>query len=85
MNKIHLKCDVIDGSVVDGVRKRMLHSFVLDKKPGYKVFCEPETIHYKKIKKSVLNTITFYLEDDDNKEVDFNQETLTFTLQMIKI
>ena len=35
--------------------------------------------------KSVLNTITFYLEDDDNKEVDFNQETLTFTLQMIKI
>ena len=27
----------------------------------------------------------FYLEDDNNEEVDFNQETLTFTLQMIKI
>ena len=84
-NKIHLKCDAIDGSVVDGVRQSILYSFVLDKKPGYKVFSEPETIHYKKIKKSVLNTITFYLEDDNNKEVDFNQETLTFTLQMIKI
>ena len=35
--------------------------------------------------KSVLNTITFYLEDDNNKEVNFNGETLTFTLQMIKI
>ena len=43
---------------------------VLDKPSGYKVFCEPETIHYKKTNKSVLNTITFYLEDDKNKEVD---------------
>ena len=85
MNKVHLKTDVIDGSVVDGIRQPILYSFVLDKKPGYKIFSEPETIHYKKINKSVLNTITFYLEDDNNKEVDFNQETLTSTLQMIKI
>ena len=84
-NKIHLKCDCIDGSIQDGVRQPILYSFVLDKLPGYKVFCEPETIHYKKINKSVSNTITFYLEDNDHKEVDFNQETLTFTLQMIKI
>ena len=84
-NKIHLKCDVIDGSVVNGLRQSILYSFVLDKKPGYKVFSEPETIHYKKINKSVLNTITFYLEDENNEEVDFNHETLTFTLQMIKI
>ena len=85
INKIYLKCDCIDGSIQDGVRQPILFSFVLDKPSGYKVFCEPETIHYKKISKSVLNTITFYLEDDKNEEVDFNGETLTFTLQMIKI
>ena len=79
-----MKCDAIDGSVVDGVRQPILYSFVLDKPSGYEVFCEPETIHYKKINKSVLNTITFYLEDDNNKVVDFNGETLTFFLQMIK-
>ena len=73
------------GSVVNGVRQPILYSFVLDKPSVYKVFCGPETIHYKKINKSVLNTITFYLEDDNNKVVDFNGETLTFTLQMIKI
>ena len=84
-NKIHLKCDCIDGSVVNGLRQPILYSFVLDKLPGYKVFSEPETIHYKKINKSVLNTITFYLENNDHREVDFKQETLTFTLQMIKI
>ena len=85
INKIHLKCDCIDGSVVNGKREPILYSFVIDKKLGFKIFSEPETIHYKKINKSVLNTITFYLEDDNNKEVNFNQETLTFTLQMIKI
>ena len=84
-NKMHMKCDATDGSVVNGVRQPILYSFVLDKTSGYKVFSEPETKHYKKLKKSVLNTITFYLEDDKNEEVDFNGETLTFTLQMIKI
>ena len=49
-NKIHLKCDCIDGSVVNGLRQPILYSFILDKLPGYKVFCEPETIHYKKNK-----------------------------------
>ena len=49
-NKIHLKCDVIDGFLVNGVRQAMLFSFVSDKPAGYKAFCEPETIHYNKIK-----------------------------------
>ena len=84
-NKIHLKCDSINGSIQDGIRQSILYSFVLDKPSGYKIFCEPEKIDYKKINKAVLNTITFYLEQDNNKEIDFNGETLTFTLQMIKI
>ena len=80
-----MKCDIIDGSVVNGLRQLILYSFVLDKKPGYKVFCEPETIHYKKINKSVLNTKELYFENDNGEETNFNGETLTFTLQMIKI
>ena len=47
-NKIHLKCDCIDDSVVDSLRQPILYSFVLDKLSGNKVYCEPETIHYKK-------------------------------------
>ena len=81
IDKVHPKCDVIDGSVLNGPRQAILCSFVLGKPPGYKVFCEPEAILYKKINKSVLNTIRFYLEDDDTKEIKFNGETLTFTSQ----
>ena len=45
LDKIQLKCDVFYGSVVIGLRQSILYTFVLDKPPGYKVFCEPETIH----------------------------------------
>ena len=46
IDKIHLKCDVIDGSVVNGLRQPILYSFILSKAPRYKVFCEPEAIHF---------------------------------------
>ena len=43
--KIHLKCGVIDGSVVNGIPKPKLLNFSLDKPAGYKVVCQPETVH----------------------------------------
>ena len=45
-NKLHLKCAFIDGSVVNSLRQPNPFGFVLDKLSGYKVFCEPETLHY---------------------------------------
>ena len=70
--------------MVAGLRQPILYSFVLDKPPGYKVFWEPEPIQFKKVNKFALKTITFYLEDDNHEEANFNGETLTFTLQLIK-
>ena len=85
IDKIHLKCDVFDGSLVCGKRQPILFSLVLDKPSENKVFCETETKHYKKTNKSVLNTITIFLQDFIHKEVDFIVETLTFTLRMVEI
>ena len=48
INNTHLKADIFHGSVVNGIREPMLFSFVVDKTSGYKIFCQPETIHYKK-------------------------------------
>ena len=48
IDKIQLKFDVFDGSVLNGVRQPKLYSFVLDKPSGFKVFREPETMNYKK-------------------------------------
>ena len=84
-NKKHLKCDVINGSIVNGLTQPKLFSSFLDKPAGNKVFCEPETIHYKKRNKSALNTITIHLEEGNKEEVILIGETMPFKLQKIKI
>ena len=85
IDKIHLKCDCIQGSIVNGIREPILYSFALSSPPGHKIYKEPKIKLFKKINKSVLSHITFYFEDDDHKPVDFNNETISFTCQLIKI
>ena len=85
IDKIHLKCDCIQGSIVNGIREPILYSFALSSPPGHKIYKQPRVKLFKKINKSVLSHITFYFEDDDYKPVDFNNETISFTCQLIKI
>ena len=85
IDKIHLKCDCIQGSIVKGIREPILYSFALSSPPGHKIYKEPKVKLFKRINKSVLSHITFYLEDDDHKPVDFHNETVSFTCQLIKI
>ena len=84
-DKVHLKCDCIDGSIMNGTRDPILYSFALDQLPGHKIYKEPKVKLFKKINKSILSHITFYFEDDDYKSVDFNNEIVLFTCQLIKI
>ena len=85
IDKIHLKCDRIQGSIVNGTQEPILYSFNLSAPPGHKTYKEPKVKFFKRINKSVLSHIKFYLEDDDHKPVDFHNETITFTCQLIKI
>ena len=83
--KVHLKCDCINGSIVNVVREPILYSFALSSPPGHKIYKEPSIKLFKKVNISVLSNITFYLENDDHKPLDINNETVSFTCQSIKI
>ena len=85
IDKNHLKCDCLAGSIINGVREPILFSFALSSPPRYKIIKEPRIKLFKKINKSVLSHITFYFEDDDHKPVGFNGETISFTCQRYKI
>ena len=84
IDKVLLKCNVVDGSIVNGVREPILYSFTVDQPTGLKIYKEPKVKLFKKINKSVLSHLTFYFEDDDYKPVDFNNEIVIFTCQLIK-
>ena len=85
IDKIHLKCDCIQDSIVNGIREPILYSFAMSSPPGHKIYKEPRVKLFKKVNKSVLSHITFYFEDDDHKPVDFHGEMISFTCQLIKI
>ena len=84
VDKIHLKENCIQGSIVNGVREPILYSFALSSPPGHKIYKEPRIKFSKEINISVLSHI-FYPEDDDHKSIDFNGETLSFTCQLNEI
>ena len=85
IDKVHLKCDCIQGSIVNGVREPILFSFALSSPPGHKIYKKPRVKLFKKVNKSVLSHITFYFEDNDHKPVDFHGDTISFTCQLIKM
>ena len=84
VHKDHLKCDCMNGSIANGCRQLILFKVALSSPPGHKIFKEPRIKLFKKKNKSILSHVTFYLEDDDHKSVDFNGETISFTCQLIK-
>ena len=85
LDKVHLKCDYIQGSITTGIREPILYSFAFSSIPGQIIYKEPRIKLFNKTNKSVLSHITLYFEDDDHKPVDFNNETISFTCQIIKM
>ena len=84
-DKVHLKCDCINGTIVNGIREPFLYSFAFSSASGHEVIKEPRIELFKKINKSVLSHLIISLEEHDYKPVDFNNETISFTCQITKI
>ena len=85
IDKVHLKCDCIQGSIVNGIGEPILFSFALSSSPRQKIFTKLRIKFFKRKNKSVLSHITFYFQDNDHKPVDFHYETVWFTCKLIKI
>ena len=47
-DKVNSRHDVIDRSLLNGVRQPLMYNFVLDRPPGYRAFCQPERTHCEK-------------------------------------
>ena len=48
IDKIHLKCDCIEGSTINGVREQILYAFVLPSPSAHKIYKEPRVQLFKK-------------------------------------
>ena len=85
IDKVHLNCNVVDGSIVNGIREQVLYSFALSSPPARKIQNQPRLKLFKRINEAVLSHIRIYFEDDDYKAVDFKGKTISFNCQLMKI
>ncbi len=84
IHRLHLCCDCIVGSLRNGYPSNILFTIVLNEAPGAKIVREPNLILYKHVYKEKLDSIEFWMEDDDGNRIDNHGETIAFTLHMKK-
>ena len=85
IDKFPLKCDCINGSIVNGTREPFLYSFAHSSPTSHKINNQPRIKLFEKHNKPVLSPFSFHVEDDDHKRIHSNGETVSFTCQLIKI
>ena len=61
IDKIHIKADCNDGSIVNGIRGPILYNFALDKPPGHKAYKEPTVKLFKEIKENLFCLISLFI------------------------
>ena len=83
LEKIHWKCDGFGRITLNGEIRTVVLKFSKTTL-GFEVVCEPDTIHFRKRDKPVLNNNTFHFEDNGRKWVDSNSEAMTFISMYIK-
>ena len=60
--------------------KVVFFHFFLSASPGFNFHKEPTSVLFQKVNNEKIDEIVSYLEDDDGYVVDFNVDTLTFTV-----
>ena len=61
-DKINLKCDCINGSIVNAFRETILYSFALKSTPGHKLYIQPRVNFFKKNKEICFISYKILLE-----------------------
>lgn len=81
---IRIECDVVSGSFVNERRSHIIHEFVLNVPPGYRIIDIPKNITYFPVNQSSINTINIRLIDSENKKINLRGEEVQLYLHFRK-
>ena len=84
VDRIHLCCDSIIGSIRNGHPSNILFTKILNEPPGAKIVREPNLVLYKHIDKEKIDFLEFWFEDSFGNRIDNHGENINFTLHIKK-
>lgn len=86
INSLLIHCSLIEGSYINGLSSDLLYSVSPNVPPGYLIQVEPKQKVYVPIKNlSQIDSIRFFIKDQDNNFVDMNNERITYYVHLREI
>ena len=85
LSVIRIECDLVQGSYTNGQPSHIIHEFVPNVPPGYRIIEAPANVIYFPINKSNISTVTVKLVDVNGDSIDFRKENIQLCLHIRKI
>ena len=82
VNSILVHCDMISGSMVDGVKSPVIFNYSPNVVPGSKIVGDPVKPIYLPVSKDVINELNIWVSDQDNRLLDLQGEKIVLTFHM---
>lgn len=84
VNSILVHCDIVGASRLNGVEVPVIYNFFPNVSPGEKIVSQPLHIIYMPITMNVISSVTAWLTDQNQKELNLRGEELTLTFHIRK-
>lgn len=81
---VRIECDIVSGSFVNGKPSHIIHEFVPNVPPGYRIIETPKNVIYFPVTQNSLNTITIRILDVNNNLVNLRGEEIQIYLHLRK-
>ena len=84
VNSILVHCDIVGASRLNGIEAPVIYNFFPDVSPGEKIVSQPKHLIYIPLTIDVIPSMTSWLTDQNQKELDLRGEELTLTFHVRK-
>ena len=84
VNSILVHCDIVGASRLNGTEAPVIYNFFPDVSPGEKIVSQPKHLIYTPLTMDVIPSMTAWLTDQNQRELDLRGEELTLTFHVRK-
>lgn len=81
---VRIECDIVSGSFVNGKPSHIIHEFVPNVPPGYRIIETPRNVIYFPVTQNSLSSISVRILDVDNNLVNLRGEEIQIYLHLRK-
>lgn len=81
---VRIECDIVSGSFVNGKPSHIIHEFVPNVPPGYRIIETPKNVIYFPVTQNSLSSITIRILDVCNNLVNLRGEEIQIYLHLRK-